>query len=90
MQCAWAAARSKNRYLQAQFLRLESRRGPKKAVSAGAASLLAAASSILRDEVDYRDRGADYFTRRDKARVAQRRAARIRDLGYEVHLREAA
>jgi len=90
VQCAWAAARKKNSYLQAQFLRLKSRRGPKKAAIAVAASMLTAAYYILRDEVDYRDLGADYFTRRDKARVAHRLAARIRDLGYEVELREAA
>ena len=29
VQCAWAAARSKNNYLNAQFLRIKSRRGPK-------------------------------------------------------------
>src|SRR3984893_7809268 len=40
IQCAWAAARTKGSYLQAQFHRLRSRRGAKKAIGAVAASIL--------------------------------------------------
>jgi len=36
-QAAWAAARSKSGYLRSQFLRIKSRRGPKKAIMAVAA-----------------------------------------------------
>jgi transposase len=43
VQSAWAASRSKDSYLQSQFLRLKTRRGPKKAVMAVAASILTAA-----------------------------------------------
>ena len=42
VQCAFAAARAKNSYFQAQFLRLKARRGPKKAAIAVAASILTA------------------------------------------------
>src|SRR4029077_5156842 len=34
VQVAWVAARTRNTYLRAQFLRLKSRRGPKKAILA--------------------------------------------------------
>jgi len=34
VQAAWAAARTKGTYLRAQFLRIKSRRGPKKAILA--------------------------------------------------------
>jgi len=37
VQCAWGAARNKNSYFQAQFLRLKARRGAKKAAIAVAA-----------------------------------------------------
>ena len=37
IQCAWAASRKKNSYLQAQYLRIRSRRGAKKAIGAVAA-----------------------------------------------------
>ena len=49
IQCAWAASRKKNSYLQAQYLRLRSRRGAKKAICAVAASMLTAAYHMLKD-----------------------------------------
>jgi transposase len=67
IQAAWAAARSKDTYLHAQFVRLKSRRGPKKAIVAVAASMLTAAYHMLKDGADYRDLGPDHFDRRDKA-----------------------
>jgi hypothetical protein len=50
IQCAWAASRKKGSYLQAQFLRLRSRRGAKKAIGAVAASMLTAAYHMLKTE----------------------------------------
>jgi transposase len=90
VQCAWAAARSRNTYLNAQFLRIKSRRGPKKAVMAVAASILTSAYHLLRDEVPYRDLGNLYFARFDRDRTAQRLARRIRELGFEVQIRNVA
>jgi transposase len=89
VQAAWAAARKHDSYLRAQFLRLKSRRGPKKAIIAVAASMLTAAYYMLRDGVDYRDLGAAHFDRRDKAKLATRLLARLRDLGFNVDLRAA-
>ena len=89
VQAAWAAARKKDGYLRAQFLRLKSRRGPTKAILAVAASMLTAAYYMLRDGVDYRDLGADHFDRRDKAKLANRLIARLHDLGFNVELRAA-
>lgn len=90
VQCAWAATRAKGTYLQAQFRRLKGRRGAMKAIVAVAASILTAAYHMLRDGVTYRDLGSAYFDRRDKAKLAQRLARRIKDLGYEVQLNVAA
>jgi transposase len=90
VQCAWAATRTRNSYLQTQYLRLRGRRGPKKAIVAVAASILTAAYHILRDGTDYHDLGADYFTHRDSDRIANRLARRIRELGYEVQIQKAA
>ena len=42
VQSAWAASRHKDGYRRAQFLRIKSRRGPKKAIIAVAASILTA------------------------------------------------
>jgi transposase len=90
VQCAWAAARSKNTYFQAQFLRLKGRRGAKKAAVAVAASILTAAYYILRNGASFRELGPDHFVRHDKAKVAARLARRLRHLGYEVEIRVAA
>ena len=49
VQCAWAASRTKQSYLQAQYLRLRSRRGAKKAICAVAASILPAAYYMLKN-----------------------------------------
>ena len=90
VQCAWAAARKKNSYFEAQFLRLKARRGPKKAVVAVAASILTTAYHMLTDGTCYQDLGADHFARRNPARAAAKLANRIRNLGFDVEIRPAA
>ncbi len=89
VQAAWAAIRRPG-YLQAQFLRLKSRRGPKKAILAVAASMLCAAYHIIRDDRPYQDLGADHFTRRGRAAIARRLIRRLNHLGLEVEVRPAA
>jgi hypothetical protein len=67
VQAAWAASRSRNSYLRAQFVRLKSRRGPKKAILALAASMLTASYHMLQEGLEYQDLGADHFDRRERA-----------------------
>ena len=90
VQAAWAAVRKKDGYLRAQFFRLRSRRGPKKAILAVAASILTAAYFMLVRQVCWTDLGGDYYDRRDKDALVRRLTRRIRDLGYEVRLEPAA
>jgi transposase len=82
VQCAWAAARKKGGYLQAQFQRLRARRGPKKAICALAASILTAAWHMLRDGTLWRDLGSDHFHKRAPEQQAQRLARQITKLGF--------
>lgn len=89
VQAAWAAVRHRAGYPHAQFQRLKAKRGPKKAIVAVAASLLTAAYFILRDGVDYRDLGADYFDRHDTGRAAARLTKRLEALGFTVQLTAA-
>jgi transposase len=89
IQAAWAAARKKDSYLHAQFVRLKSRRGPKKAIVAVAASMLTAAYFMLRDGVEYHDLGGRFFTERDKQETTTRLLRRLRDLGVQVEVRAA-
>ena len=89
VQCAFAAARAKNTYLQAQFLRLKARRGPKRLPSRSP-SILTAVYHMLRDGTFFRDLGPDHFARYDKTRAAMRLVRRIKDLGYDVEIKAAA
>lgn len=90
MTAAWAAIRVKGSYLQAQFLRLKPRRGAKKAIVAVAASMLTAAYHMLKNGVEYKDLGADHFSRRDRSKVVSRLIRRLKDLGCDVQLTERA
>jgi transposase len=87
VQCAWAAIRKKDSYLQAQYLRLKSRRGPQKAICAVAASILTAVYHMLKDGTLYRDLGADHFHRRSKTTQTQRLVRRLEHLGYAVEIK---
>jgi transposase len=89
VQAAWAATRKKDSYLRAQFVRLKSRRGPKKAIIAVAASMLTAAYFMLRDGAEYQDLGGRYFTDRDKQETTKRLLRRLRDLGVQVEVTAA-
>jgi transposase len=89
VQAAWAASRKKGSYLQAQFFRLKSRRGPKKAILAVAASMLTAVYFMLRDGVEYHDLGSQHFAHRDKDQMAKRLLRRLRDLGVNVEVKAA-
>lgn len=90
VQIAWPASRKKDSYFHAQFLRLKSRRGPKKAILAVAASILTDVYYMLRDGVEFHDLGDQYFAQRDKARVTTRLLQRLRDLGVDVEVKNAA
>ncbi len=89
INAAWAATRKKDSYLRAQFLRIKSRRGAKKAILAVASSMLTAAYFMLRDGVEYHDLGAHHFEHRDKEQLAKRLIQRLRDLGVAVEVKAA-
>lgn len=88
VQCAWAAARKKASYLNAQFQRLRYRRGPKKAICAVAASILTAAYHMLRDGTFYKDLGPDHFQTASPQAQAQRLANQIAKLGFTCTIAE--
>jgi len=89
INAAWAATRKKDSYLRAQFLRIKSRRGAKKAILAVASSMLTAAYFMLRDGVEYHELGHQYFQQRDKEQLAKRLLQRLRDLGVAVEVNAA-
>jgi transposase len=90
VQCAWAAKRTKDSYYRAQFFRLQSRRGPQKAICAVAASILTAIYHILKEGTEHHDLGAAYFDRRPIAVKVTRLVADLKKLGFTVQLQPIA
>jgi len=85
-QAAWAASRTKDTYLSAQYHRLASRRGKKRAIVAVAHSILVISYHILKRHQPYHELGANYFDERKRESVAQRLTERLEKLGYQVNL----
>lgn len=83
-QAALAAMRAKGTYLQAQFHRIRSRRGIKKAIVAVAASILCAAYQILLHGASYHDLGPDHLDQREPGRALRRLTKRAEALGYTL------
>jgi transposase len=91
VQVAWAAVRQKEpTYLTAQYQRIRSRRGGKKAIVAVGASIVTAAYHMIKNGTEYQDLGADYFHRRDNKGHAFRLVQRLQNMGYVVNLQTAA
>lgn len=86
IQCAWAAARTKGSYFQAQYHRLRSRRGSKKAICAVAASLLTTIYHMLKNGTCYQDLGANHFDQKAKTKHILRLISRLENLGFDVQI----
>lgn len=86
IQAAHAAAQSKKSYLAAQYRRIASRRGPKRAAMAVAHSIAVIIYHLLRDQTTYQDWGGNYFDERDRQATEKRLVRRLQRLGYQVEL----
>jgi transposase len=83
-QSAWAAARTKNTYLSAQFRRLASKRGKNRAVMAVAHTILVIGYHLQTHQCDYRDLGGDYFDHLHADGLKRYLARRLESLGRKV------
>jgi transposase len=86
IQCGWAAMRTKGSYFQAQYYRLRSRRGARKAVCAVAASILTTIYHMLKNGACYQDLGANHFDQKAKTKHVQHLVNRLQSLGYDVKI----
>jgi len=86
VEAAWAASHAKKSYFRAQYRRLAPRRGKKRALVAVAHAMLVVIYHILKDNVEYRDLGPDYFDRLEPERVRRYLVKRLQHLGYDVTL----
>lgn len=89
VESAYAASRKKDRYLAAQFARL-ARGGNKRAAVAVGHTILVAAYHILKEEVDYKDLGGDYFHKRNQEKTTRRLIKQLEQFGYQVELKLVA
>jgi transposase len=89
-QSAWAVAHKKDCYLTAYFYRRAGRHGTKKAIIATAHQILIIAFHVLREGTVYRERGGDFFDRRNPLRTTTRLSQRLERLGYQVILKPRA
>src|ERR1700682_324043 len=84
VQAAHAANHSKNTYLSAQYRRIASRRGPKRAAMAVAHSILVIIYHVLSQRTSYRELGSNFFEERDRQATEKRLARPLEGLGYHV------
>jgi transposase len=85
-EAAWAASAVRGSYLRAQYRRLASKRGKKRALVAVGHSLLVIIYHVLKDNVEYTDLGPDYFNRLEPERLRRYLVKRLQTLGYDVTL----
>ena len=86
IQCVWAAVRIKGSYFQAQYHRLRSRRGSKKAICAVAAALLTTVYHMLKNATCYQDLGQNHFDQKAKEKHILRPVNRLENLDFEVQI----
>ena len=89
-EAAWAAVKTKKSYYRALYYRMKARGGPKKAIVAVQHAMLVALWHMLKHRVPHQDLGADYFDRRNTARIRRHHVRRLEQLGYQVLLVEPA
>lgn len=89
VQCALAAAKRKDSYFSAQYARISTHRGKKRAAVAVAHSLLIAVYHVLKDKTAFRDLGSNYYNQLNKERKANSMVKKLMLLGYTVTLEPA-
>ncbi len=87
---AWVASKTKDTYLRSKYHSLVGRKGKKKALVALGHKILIMCYHILKDRVAYKELGVDYLDQRRKDKIARSYIKRLKHLGYEVILQEAA
>jgi transposase len=90
IEAAHGAARTKNKYLKAQYHRVAAHRGKKKALVAVGHSILVISYHLLTRRQQYSDLGANYFDEHDRNAVQRRCVKRLEKLGYKVELQPVA
>lgn len=89
VEIAHVAAKTKDTYLAAQYRRIASRRGKKRALIALGHTVLVIAYQLLTRKQPYHDLGVAYFDKLEQSRVQRRLVRRLERMGYEVVLQQS-
>lgn len=87
-ECGWAAGKTKDSYLSAQYHRLLPRRGKKRAIVAVGHTILTICYHMLKNNLDYRELGPEYFIRLDPEKHKKYHTKKLEMLGYKVTLEQ--
>lgn len=88
VEAAWAASRTKNTYLSAQYRRFVKRMGKKKALVAVGHSILLIAYHVLNNKRTYQELGGDYFDKRYAEKRRTKLIKQLQSLGLKVTVEE--
>ena len=88
VQCAWAATRTKDTYLRSKYDSLVGRRGKKRALVAVGHKILIAAYYILKDKVEYNEKGAEYLHGLKKEKQISRHLQLLKELGVNIEIKK--
>ena len=81
--CAHSAVKVKDSYFHVQFQRISVHRGKKRAYVAVAHSLLIAIYHVLKDGVEFKDLGVEYYNQFNKERKIKAYLKKLKALGWE-------
>lgn len=84
VEVAWAASRTKNTFYKARYHRLAARRGKKRAIVAVAHSILKSVYYVLKDQVPYKELGADYLNSIMEEKRKKYLESELKKMGYLV------
>jgi transposase len=87
VEAAWATSHTKDTYLAAQFHRLRSRRGAKRAAVAVAHSIITIVYHLLNQpQATFQELGGDFFIKRNKVQQQSWAVRTLETLGFQVSL----
>jgi transposase len=90
-EAGWAASHSKNSYLGAQYHRIKTRRGSRRACVAVGHTILVIAYHILsKPDIRFKDLGPDYFHTQHKTQLIAHLLRRLGKLGLNVTIQTPA
>ena len=84
VELAWGATRTKGTYFRAKYESMVGRRGKKRALIAIGHKMLVASYHILKENVPYRELGANYLLERKKKNKIDYLKRQLKELGYNV------